>query len=206
MQANRRLQVLNSMGNGLFEKILLNWSRIVFRFFIELEQAQMFQKHFLNSGQENVVPEPTASPQNKPGPSSKEFDLAVAQSAADWINSGRWRQEDGAVKGPVGAHNKRVRTVLQRINPNTSADSVESKQATRACLQAARIFPGTPESRAAGYCKYTDKERRAALLANIQGELRLKDSAGIQFGIPQTTLKRDIKAVTGQLGLFGPSS
>ena len=45
----------------------------------------------------------------------------------------------------VGHHNKRGREILKRIDPDTPLDSTVSMETTRACLEAARIFPGTAE-------------------------------------------------------------
>jgi len=82
---------------------------------------------------------------------------------------------------PDGRHNKRVRDILKRIDPDTPLDSTVSMEATRACLEAARIFPGTAEYREAGYSKYTDHERRAALLGNISGSLTMKVCTDVKY-------------------------
>ena len=123
----------------------------------------------------------------KPGPRPAESSLSIAQAAIDWINSGKWRKEDGTVQLPDGHHNKRVRDILKRIDPNTPLDSTVSMEATRACLEAARIFPGTAEYREAGYSKYTDHERRAALLGNISGSLTMKVCTGVKASNPASS-------------------
>jgi hypothetical protein len=93
--------------------------------------------------------------------------------------------------------------ILKRIDPDTPLDSTVSMEATRACLEAARIFPGTAEYREAGYSKYTDHERRAALLGNISGSLTMKVCTGVKYGIPKRTIQDDLHKIASGIGLSG---
>ena len=143
-------------------------------------------------------------PQYGVKPRPAESSLSIAQAAIDWINAGNWRKEDGTVHLPDGRHNKRVRDILKRIDPDTPLDSTVSMEATRACLEAARIFPGTAEYRESSYSKYTDHERRAALLGNVSGSLTMKVCTGVKYSIPERTLQGDPHKVASHIGISGP--
>ena len=162
-------------------------------------QSWQSEKHELVP--EHVETRPTDGV--KPGPRPAESSLSIAQAAIEWINAGNWRKEDGTVHLPDGRHNKRVRDILKRIDPDTRLDSTVSMEATRARLEAARIFPGTAEYREAGYSKYTDHERRAALLGNISGSLTMKVCTGVKYGIPERTIQGDLHKVASDTGLSG---
>ena len=162
-------------------------------------QSWQSEKHELVP--EHVETRPTDGV--KPGPRPAESSLSIAQAAIEWINAGNWRKEDGTVHLPDGRHNKRVRDILKRIDPDTPLDSTVSMEATRACLEAARIFPGTAEYREAGYSKYTDHERCAALLGNISGSLTMKVCTGVKYGIPERTIQGDLHKIASGIGLSG---
>ena len=104
---------------------------------------------------------------------------------------------------PDGRRNKRVRDILKRIDPDTRLDSTVSMEATRARLEAARISPGTAEYRESGYSKYTDHERRAALLGNVSGSLTMKVCTGVKYGIPARTVRDDLHKIASDIGLSG---